>query len=315
MTTKTIVVALGGNAIVGESGKSDIHEMFANTRTSMGGVAEMINAGNRIVITHGNGPQVGNELIRMELSEDTVPPLPLGVLVGDTEGEIGYMIEQCLMNVLHDKGYEYKGIASLITQVIVDKDAPSIENPTKFVGPFYTEREAKHLRRKRWIMREDSGRGYRRVVPSPAPLEIVNKAAIKLLLDNGFVVIATGGGGIPTYIDERGWHEGLNAVVDKDLASAIMGRDICADILMILTAVEKVALNYKAPEQEELDHLSIEEARRYLDEGQFPAGSMGPKIQAAINFIEYGGERVIITSIDKSSEALHGTAGTVITNR
>jgi carbamate kinase len=314
MAQKTIVVALGGNAITQEFEEGNIHQQFANTRRSLYGVAELIKEGYRVAITHGNGPQVGNELIRVELSRHVVPPLPLGVLVGDTEGGMGYMVEQCLMNVLHDKKIPLKKIATLVTQVLVDKNDPSIQNPSKYVGPFYKKEEVQELVEKRgWIMKEDPGRGYRRVVPSPKPLEIINKDAIKLLIENDFVVIAAGGGGIPVFIDERGWYEGIDGVIDKDLASAVLGRDIQAEVLMILTGVEKVALNFRTPEQVDLDHMTIEEAKKYLQEGQFPKGSMGPKIQAAINFLEWGGEKVIITSIEKSADAVHGRTGTVIT--
>lgn len=314
MAQKTIVVALGGNAITQEFEEGNIHQQFANTRKSLHGVAELIKEGFRVAITHGNGPQVGNELIRVEMSRHVVPPLPLGVLVGDTEGGMGYMVEQCLMNVMHDKGIPPKKIATLVTQVLVDRNDPSIKNPSKFVGPFYSKEEVQDLIEKRgWIIKEDPGRGYRRVVPSPIPLEIVNKDAIRLLLEHDFVVIAAGGGGIPVYIDDRGWYEGIDGVIDKDLASAVLGRDIQAEVLMILTGVEKVALNFRKPDQIDLDHMSLEEAKKYLQEGQFPKGSMGPKIQAAINFLEWGGEKVIITSIEKSVEAVHGKTGTVIT--
>lgn len=314
MAQKTIVVALGGNAITQEFEEGNIHQQFANTRRSLHGVAELIKEDYRVVITHGNGPQVGNELIRVELSRHVVPALPLGVLVGDTQGGMGYMVEQCLMNVMHDKKIPPKKIATLVTQVLVDRNDPSIQNPSKYVGPFFKEEEVKDLVEKRgWVMKEDPGRGYRRVVPSPKPLEIVNKDAVKLLLDNDFVVIAAGGGGIPVFIDERGWYEGLDGVIDKDLASAVLGRDVRADVLMILTGVEKVALNFRQPNQIDLDHLTVEEAKKYLAEGQFPKGSMGPKIEAAINFLEWGGEKVIITSIEKSVEAVHGKTGTIIT--
>ncbi|GAB4173488.1 MAG: carbamate kinase [Calditrichia bacterium] len=314
MPNKTIVVALGGNAITQEFEEGNIHQQFANTRKSLHGVAELIKEGYNVAITHGNGPQVGNELIRVEMSRSAVPPLPLGILVGDTEGGMGYMVEQCLMNVLHDKNIQKRDIATLVTQVLVDKNDPSIQNPTKYVGPFFKEEEVKELVEDRgWVMKEDPGRGYRRVVPSPTPLEIINKNAIKLLLDNNFVVIAVGGGGIPAYIDENGWYEGLDGVIDKDLASAVLGRDIGAEVLMILTGVEKVAINFRKPDQKDLDHMTIEEAQKYLDEGQFPKGSMGPKIQAAINFLKWGGEKVIITSIEKSADAVHGKTGTVIT--
>jgi carbamate kinase len=313
MKQKTIVVALGGNAITREFEEGNIHQQFANSRKSLQGVAEMIKAGHRVVISHGNGPQVGNALIRVEMARTVVAPIPLGVLVGDTEGGMGYMIEQCLMNVLHEKKVNGVKIATLVTQVLVDENDPSILNPTKYVGPFFQKEEVDDLINiRKWIIKEDPGRGYRRVVPSPKPVQIVNREAIKLLLDQGYVIIAAGGGGIPVYIDKRGWYEGIDGVIDKDLASAVMAKDIQADILMILTAVDKVSINFKKPDQIDLDRLTIAEAKKYLKEGQFPSGSMGPKIKAAIDFLEAGGEYVLITSIEKSDQALSGQIGTLM---
>ncbi len=310
---KTIVVALGGNAITREHEEGTIPQQFANTRRSLAGVVDLIQMGYRVVITHGNGPQVGNELIRVEEAARLVPFLPLGILVADTEGGMGYMIEQCLQNVMHDRGV-HKEVACLVTQVLVDKDDPSLKNPTKFVGPFYDESRIETLRRERgWIIKEDPGRGYRRVVPSPAPRHIIAQNVIKLLVENGIIVIAAGGGGVPAYREENGWLEGVDAVIDKDLASAVLGAEIGAQELMILTEVERVALNFGKPNQRFLDRITVAEAQQYFDEGHFPSGSMGPKIQAAINFIQSGGERVVITSIDKTTEAAHGRAGTVIT--
>ncbi|HHE55041.1 MAG TPA: carbamate kinase, partial [Caldithrix abyssi] len=207
-------------------------------------------------------------------------------------------------------------VATLVTQVLVDKDDPSIQNPSKFVGPFFKKEQVKELEEKRgWIMKEDKGRGYRRVVPSPKPIGIVEKDIIKHLVDMGVVVIAAGGGGIPVYIDHNkhpGWLEGLDGVIDKDLASAVLGNEIGAEKLLIITGVDKVALNFGTPQQIDLDELSIADAKKYLAEGQFPKGSMGPKIEAAINFIEGGGREVIITSIEKTGDAIHGKAGTRI---
>ncbi len=310
---KTIVVALGGNAITQQFEEGNIHQQFANTRRSLLGVIELIKRGHRVLITHGNGPQVGNYLIRVEASRHLVPPLPLGIMVADTEGGMGYMIEQCLQNKMHDRGIR-KEVATIITQVLVDPNDPSIHNPTKFVGPFYKKEQVQELVEKRgWVMKEDPGRGWRRVVPSPKPLEIVEKRIIRMLVEQDVVVIAAGGGGIPVYIDPgNGWLEGVDAVIDKDLASAVLARDVHAQELMILTAVEKVALNFGKPNQQNLDRMTVQEAERYLQEGHFPAGSMGPKIQAAINFLRSGGERVIITSIEKSVDAVQGNAGTVI---
>jgi len=311
---RTIVVALGGNAISHEFEEGNIHQQFANTRQSLSGVVELIATGYRVLITHGNGPQVGNALIRVEEARHLVPVLPLGVIVADTEGGMGYMVEQCLQNKMHDRGIK-KEIATIVTQVLVDPDDPSISNPSKFVGPFYKKGKVEEMaRRPGWVLKEDPGRGWRRVVPSPIPREIVAKKLIRLLVENDIIVVASGGGGIPVYIDKRnGWYEGIDAVIDKDLASAVLARDVEAEELMILTAVEKVALNFKKPDEQLLDRVTLGEIKKYYQAGHFPAGSMGPKIQAAINFLESGGRRVIITSIERSMDAVSGNAGTVIT--
>lgn len=315
MKKKPIVVALGGNAITREFEEGNIPQQFENTRRSLTHVIDLLKEGYNMVITHGNGPQVGNALIRVEESRHLVPPLPLGIIVADLEGGMGYMIEQCLQNKMHDMGIK-RQVATLVTQVLVDKDDPSIQNPSKFVGPFFKKEQVKELEEKRgWIMKEDKGRGYRRVVPSPKPIGIVEKDIIKHLVDMGVVVIAAGGGGIPVYIDHSkhpGWLEGLDGVIDKDLASAVLGNEIGAEKLLIITGVDKVALNFGTPQQIDLDELSIADAKKYLAEGQFPKGSMGPKIEAAINFIEGGGREVIITSIEKTGDAIHGKAGTCI---
>lgn len=309
---KTIVVALGGNAITRENQIGTIDEQFANTRQSLEGIAALVHLGYNVLITHGNGPQIGNELIRVEEAGNLVPTLPLGVLVGDTEGGMGYMIEQCLINVLNDAGVS-RETCCLVTQVMIDPDDPAITNPTKYVGPFYTAEEAAELKKTRgWNIKEDRGRGFRRVVPSPTPLSIVQKEVIRKMIKHDVVVIAAGGGGIPVYKAENGWLEGLDGVIDKDLASALLGNEVGAEELMILTGVDKVAINFRQPDEQYLDRMTISEARQYLDEGQFPPGSMGPKIKAAIRFLEGGGEKVTITSIEKSGEVLQGDVGTVI---
>lgn len=306
------VVALGGNAITREFEEGNIHQQFANTRRSLVGVSNLIQQGYLVAITHGNGPQVGNALIRVEESRQKVPPIPLGVLVADLEGGMGYMIAQSLQNKLHLRAIK-REVATIVAQVIVDRNDPSILHPTKFVGPFYHEHEVQELERTRnWIIKYDEGRGWRRVVPSPIPLEIVEKNVIRALVDTGFIVIAVGGGGAPVYIEDDGTFEGVDGVVDKDRSAAILARDIGAQELYILTAVDRVALNYKKPNQIELDELSISDAKNYLEEGQFPAGSMGPKVESAINFIESGGELCIITSTERMTEALQGKTGTRI---
>lgn len=312
MEKKTIVVALGGNAITREMEEGDIAQQFENTRRSLIDIIKLLSRGYNMVITHGNGPQVGNALIRVEESRHLVPPLPLGIIVADLEGGMGYMIEQCLQNKMHDQGVQRR-VATILTQVIVDRDDPSIENPTKFVGPFYRKEQVEKLQRERgWVMKEDKGRGYRRVVPSPKPIGIVEKDIIKLLLDQDIVVIAAGGGGIPVYIDERGWLEGVDSVIDKDLASAVLAHEIHAEKLIIVTGVDRVALRFGTGQQQDLSVLTVSDAKKYLEQGEFPKGSMGPKIEAAIKFIEQGGQEVIITSIEKTALALEGTEGTRI---
>ena len=309
---KTIVVALGGNAISQQFEEGNIYQQFVNTRQSLSGVADLISLGYRVLISHGNGPQVGNQLIRIESARDQVPVLPLGIVVADIQGGMGYMIAQCLTNVLQDRGVK-KEIVCIVTQMIVNKNDPSLKNPTKFVGPFFKKEQVDELVNVRgWMVKEDPGRGWRRVVPSPKPIEIVEKGVIKRMVEEDVVVIASGGGGIPVYVEATGWLEGLDAVIDKDAASAVMARDIGAEELMILTGVEKVALNFGKPNQRLIDKMKISEAKKYLQEGHFPAGSMGPKIEASINFLEKGGEKVIITSIEKSIQAVKGKAGTTI---
>ncbi len=312
MKKHPIVVALGGNAITREFEEGNIAQQFSNTRRSLEHIIDLLIEGYHIVITHGNGPQVGNALIRVEESRHLVPPLPLGIIVADLEGGMGYMIEQCLQNKMHDLGVK-RQVATIVTQVLVNKDDPSISSPSKFVGPFFRKEQVKELEEKRgWIMKEDKGRGYRRVVPSPRPKGIVEKDIIKHLVDMGVVVIAAGGGGIPVYIDHRGWLEGIDAVIDKDLASAVLAKEIDAEKLIIITGVDRVAINFGTPQQVDLPQLTVSEAKKYLAQGEFPKGSMGPKIEAAINFIEGGGKEVIITSIEKTGPALKGEAGTRI---
>lgn len=309
---KKAVVALGGNAIIQKGEKGDIHQQFANTRKTLDGIMELIERNYDMVITHGNGPQVGNLFLMVEASRDVIEPLPLGVLVADTQGQMGYMIQQSLQNRLTQENLK-RLVATVITQIIVDKNDPSFDNPTKPVGPFYTAEEAdKIINERGWNMVEDSGRGYRLVVASPKPQEVVEIDTIRNLLREEAIVIAAGGGGIPVMIEEDGTFEGVDAVVDKDYASSVLARDLEADLLLIQTGVDKVSLNYNTPEQEELDVLTIGDAKKYLAEGQFPPGSMGPKIEAAIQFLESGGKEVIITSIEKVGAAIDGNDGTRI---
>lgn len=308
---KKAVIALGGNAIA-STGKEDIHEQFANTRKSLEIIVELIKEGYNLAITHGNGPQVGNALLRVERTARDIPVLPLGVIVADTEGGMGYMIEQSLQNKLYRLGIK-RDVITIVTQVIVDPNDPSIINPTKFIGPFYTKKQAENLAMMfNWVIKEDSGKGYRRVVPSPTPMKIVNRRIIQQLVDAGVIVIAAGGGGIPVYVEVDGTYEGVDAVIDKDRASAVLARDINAQTLVILTNVDYVYLNFNQPNQMKLEKVTLSDVRKYLDEGHFSPGSMRPKIEAAMNFLEDGGKQVIITSLDMAKQAILGDAGTKI---
>jgi carbamate kinase len=308
---KTIVVALGGNAIIEEGSEGTIDQQFENTRKSMDAIVGLVREGHRVVLSHGNGPQAGVHLIRHEAASAQVPPSPLNVIVADTQGSMGYMIAQCLANALIKAGIE-KDVVTVVTQVVVDPADPSMQSPTKFVGPFYKAEQVDKLREHGWVIKEDFGRGYRRVVPSPQPLDVVEKGTIKDLIDDGKIVIAAGGGGVPVMRAPDGTLSGVDAVIDKDRASALLANLIGADELLILTGVDRIAINYKKPDQRFFDALSVAECERYLAEGQFPKGSMGPKIEAACDFIRRGGHKVIVTSLESAEAAAEGRAGTVI---
>ena len=313
LKNRCVVIALGGNAITRPGVPDTIANQFRHTRESLPPIIRMAKEGYRMVITHGNGPQVGNALLRVELARDRAPDLPLGVLVADTEGGIGYMIEQSLQNGLFKERID-RDVVTIVTQTLVDRNDPSVLDPKKFVGQFLTEEEGRKLTEEMgWVIKKDPGRGWRRVVPSPRPIKIVNSRIIKTLVDMGIIVIAGGGGGAPVYFEDDGRLEGMDAVIDKDRASAVLGLEIGADTLMILTDAEGVCLDYGTPGERILDRMTVGEARKYLVEGQFPEGSMGPKIESAIHFLENGGEKVIISSIGRGYLALEGEAGTTIT--
>jgi carbamate kinase len=310
---KTAVVALGGNAITREFEEGDVYQQFANTRRALVGIADMAEMGYHIAITHGNGPQVGNALIRVEETRKMVPPVPLGVLVADLSGGMGYMIEQTMQNKLRARNVR-RHVVTLLAQVIVDKDDPSIHDPSKFVGPFYEQEQVEELVSTRgYVIKKDSTRGYRRVVPSPIPKRIVEEEVIRDLVRSGVIVITCGGGGIPVYVEEDHRLEGIDGVVDKDRASAILAHAIGAEELYILTAVEKVAIKFGTRLQKDLDHLTVEQARTLLQAGEFPAGSMGPKIRAAVDFLETGGTRAMIGAVEQLPAMLNGENGTEIT--
>ena len=310
---KKAVVALGGNAISPPGEIDSITNQFKHTRKSLDAIINLLQQGILPVITHGNGPQVGNAAMRTEITSDLTPYIPLGINVADTEGGMGYMIEQSLQNRLRTEQID-RDVVTIVTQVEVSADDPSIEDPSKYIGPALSEEEAHNgAKRFGWQIKPFEKGLWRRVVASPQPIGIVNARVIQSLVDAGNIVIAAGGGGVPVYRDERGNLEGLDAVIDKDKASALLAEEIQAETLYILTAVPFVALNYGTPDQEDIEHLTAGEARRLLKEGQFPPGSMGPKIEAAIRFLEGGGKQVIITSLDAVRKDTTGASGTILT--
>ncbi len=309
---KTAVVALGGNAITVPGQEDTIANQFANTRKSLDGIIDLVRDGYNLVITHGNGPQVGNKLLRIESARGRAPILPLGVLVADTEGGMGYMIEQSLHNRLKEEKID-RPVVTIITQMLVNKDDPAIDNPTKYVGQFYDEEEATTFTETRgWKMKKDSNRGWRRVVPSPKPICAIEAKTINQLVNSGTIVIAAGGGGIPVFENENGLLDGIDAVIDKDYASAVLGAEIGAELLCILTSVDKVSLNFGKENQQDLDECTSSQMREYLEAGHFPYGSMGPKVSAALKFIEAGGKVVTISNLADAQKAMAGEAGTRI---
>lgn len=308
------MVAIGGNAILPAGSRGGAEEQRARVEETCGHLGAMLEEGYRITITHGNGPQVGNLLLQNEAAQATVPPMPLDVLVAESQAQIGYMIQQALENELLRRGLR-GSVTCLITQVEVDPLDPAFENPTKPVGPYYDGARARELMARGWRMVEDRARGgYRRVVPSPEPRAIVEREAILRLLSNGGrrdVVIAAGGGGIPVVRTPRGLR-GVEAVVDKDLASGVLATAIGAELLILLTDVPQVALDFGKPTQQGLARLGIAEALAHLGEGQFPPGSMGPKVRAAVEFLRRGGRRAIITDPPTLADALRGKGGTTL---
>ena len=312
---KRVLIALGGNAIKQADERGTAEEQFRNVYRTCEHIIRIIKMGYHVIITHGNGPQVGNLLIQQEWAAEMVPPQPLDVCGAMTQGQIGYMIQQALTNKLKEEGLNIP-VAAVVTQVLVDKDDPDFKDPSKPVGPFLTAEEAeKYAKERGWIIKKVKPFGdkpYRRVVPSPDPITIVEKEPIKRLVDSGVIVIASGGGGIPVVL-ENGKYVGVEAVIDKDLAGERLAEAVGADIFLILTDVEKVMLNYGKPDQKPIDVMTVSEAKRYLAEGHFPMGSMGPKVKACIRFVEEAkGEKAIITALDKGADALLGKTGTHI---
>jgi len=312
--SKRAVIAFGGNAISNRHVEDTIPNQFSNTSESLGPIIELIKSGYRIAITHGNGPQVGNALLRVELARGKAPILPLYICVADLQGGMGYMIAQCLRNRLKQDLIDME-VATMISQVLVHDNDPAFENPTKFIGQFYSKEKAESLKKEMgWqkVAQFPGDKRWRRVVPSPKPLELVEKEIIRKLLDQNTIVIAAGGGGIPV-VNRDGILYGVDAVIDKDRASAVMARDIGAELLLILTDVDRVAVNYGKPDERFLDEVSLDEIKGYYADGHFPSGSMGPKVEAVISFLENGGQKVIITSLENGFEAVNGRAGTRIT--
>ena len=309
--SRTAVIALGGNALAPAGERSDIHAQFQHARESLGPIVELAADGWNICVVHGNGPQVGDELVRNELARSDAPPLPLGVLVAATAGWMGYMIQQSLENALRRMG-STRRVATIVTQVQVDANDPALQNPTKFIGREVDEARAKELRDSGHVLKVDGNKRLRRVVGSPKPLAIHELPVIKQLVDSGVIVIALGGGGAPIYDDVAfGW-EGIDAVVDKDLGAAVLARDLGANLLLILTDVDAVYLDWGKSTQRALSRVTIAEAERLDKEGQFGEGSMAPKIRASVDFVRRTGGHAVITSLANGREAVHERAGTTI---
>ena len=311
MKRKTIVIALGGNSLTKEKQIGTYRELTRNIRRTCR-VLVLLTKEYNLIIVSGSGPQIGALLLQNELSKSRIPKMPLDVLDAELEGELGYLINQNLLNELR-KNKIKKNIVTIITQVLVSKKDPAFKNPTKFIGSFYTKKQAQGLTKKGFIVKEDQGRGYRRVVSSPKPIKILELESIKKLVSQGNIVIAAGGGGIPVILDNKKNLKGVEAVIDKDLASSCLARSIKADIMLILTGIPKVAINFKKKNQRYLDKLNIKTALFYYKQGQFPPGSMGPKIEAAIDFVKSGKrKKIIITNPENAVNALKGKTGTLI---
>ncbi len=312
MKSKTILIALGGNAIIKKGEKETYSNLIKNIKNTCKNLIPIIKD-NNIVVSFGNGPEIGEILLQNELAKKKVPEMPLDVLGAESQGLIGYPLEEQLLNELR-KNKLKRDIATILTQTLVSKKDPAFKNPTKFIGPFYNKKRALKLIKKGMKIKEDQGRGYRRVVPSPKPIRIIEAESIKRLIKQNIIVIAAGGGGIPVIRDNKGNLRGIEAVIDKDYASSCLAKAIKADLMLILTEVHKVPINFKKKNQKFLDKLNIKTANYYMKQGQFPPGNMGPKIEAAIDFVKIGkGKKVIITNPENALKSLKGKAGTLIT--
>jgi carbamate kinase len=312
MDSKLIVIAIGGNSLIEDSKHVTVKSQYEAARKTAEHIAKLVQDGHKVVIAHGNGPQVGFILLRAEHSTDILHTVPLDSCVADTQGAIGYQLQMALDNEFEKVGLKNK-VATIVTQVEVSNDDPSFNSPSKPIGSFMSEEVAKERMEKNgWICKEDAGRGWRRVVPSPKPKSIVEIDTVKILGDNGITVIAAGGGGIPVVRNEDGTLVGKEAVIDKDLAAALMAKQLGADLFVISTAVEKVCLNYGKPNQKTLDTITTKEAKEYIDEGHFAPGSMLPKVQAIVDFVESTGNMGLITDPANLYNALHGDEGTKV---
>lgn len=312
MKRKIALVAFGGNAILPDNQRGLQSEQMKNAQIAARLMIHIVKKGYDLIIVHGNGPQVGNLLIQMEESITKIPPFSLEVCDAMTEGSMGFMLEKALINELRKSSVD-KEVATLITQVVVDREDPAFDNPSKPIGPFYSQYRASMLRRqKNWKMIEDAGRGYRKVVPSPKPIDVVPKYVIRDLVHAGKIVIAAGGGGIPVIINGNGLFQGVEAVIDKDYVASLIAREAKAEMFIILTNVSRVYLNYDKPDKMPISLMTVDEAQKYLAQGQFPSGSMGPKIEAAIEYIQNGGEKVLITSASHLKASLINRSGTKI---
>lgn len=310
--SKTIVIAIGGNSLIKDEKHQSVRDQYDCVRETSVHIADLIEAGHRLVITHGNGPQVGFILLRSEYSRGIMHEVPLDSIGADTQGAIGYQIQQALENELWKRKIQ-KPVVTVITQTLVDKNDPAFQNPTKPIGPFYKKQDAEErMAKEKWVMIEDSGRGWRRVVPSPKPIRIIERKTILDLVKHQTVVIACGGGGIPVIADENGQLSGVEAVIDKDYASAILASEIQAELFLISTGVEKCYLNFGKPDQKALERATVSELKKYISENHFKPGSMLPKVEAAIQFLERGGKEVIITSPESIPKAVQNKTGTHI---
>ena len=308
---KLAVVAIGGNSLIIDKNRKTIPDQFDAVRETAGHLADMIEAGWDVVITHGNGPQVGFILRRSELALHELHPVPLDYCGADTQGAIGYMIQKALRNEFHKRNIDKQAV-TVVTQVEVSADDPAFTNPSKPIGSFLDEATARKRMKNGQTFVEDAGRGWRQVVPSPKPMRIVEVDAIQSLLEKGFVVVAVGGGGIPVVERPSGFIRGIEAVIDKDFASSLLAKNVGADLLVISTAIEKVALHFNQPNQQWLDRITVAEAEQYIAEGHFAPGSMLPKVQAIVKFLKEGGKQALITDPPNIKRALNGETGTWI---